>query len=722
MEPIHYKETKINTRYYFLILSFLVGVFLSSCNNNTIPVFDGIETVNTLEERTYLKNDWRIFYGDSPDYALPDYDDSNWDSIDFPQMSFNFDLEKSNFFWLRKSFYVSENIKGEALGYACGKLPDSTEVFFNGSLIGTSGYMPPKPYFPLSQQPNTYLIPDKLVHYDSKNIIAFRIYSERGHGDFKLGFITNNEDRLNVYAYQYFVNIIIPMIMVYFSAIVAAYFLLMFLRNRNERFNLYLCLAIICVALYSSSFFVILPVHRLVAFKIWYIGLLLTLMFFLFYFQSFYSIHSHWKIRLIFSAIFLICCITLLFMDTFGKAIFLVYKIFYMVVFGPLLFYLGFLSIYAIIKGNKYAKVLLAGVCLLILTSGHDMVYTTIGVEAPMWLSNTGFILFILFLFLANANRFVDTKKEVDNLNIELTQQKDAFFRFVPTQFLALLGKQSAVDIGLGDSSKKSMSVLFSDIRKFTTISEEKSPEESFHLLNSYLLRMESPISDNEGFVDKYIGDAIMALFSEGTEVTDLLSQKSSADRAISAAIGMRQQLDEFNRSQQFDHMDVLNMGIGINTGPLMLGTVGGTHRLDTTVIGDSVNLAFRLEKLTQFYKTSIIISEWTYKNLSNPDGMLIREIDLVVVKGKTESCRIYEVFEADPEDIKELKQKTRDIIQIGIQKYKKRKFKDALTYFKEAKSVYPKDIIPLLYIKRCVEYIKTPPPPNWTGIFKVHA
>ena len=100
----------------------------------------------------------------------------------------------------------------------------------------------------------------------------------------------------------------------------------------------------------------------------------------------------------------------------------------------------------------------------------------------------------------------------------------------------------------------------------------------------------------------------------------------------------------------------------------------------------------------------------------------LIREIDLVVVKGKTESCRIYEVFEGDPEEIKELKLRTRDIIHTGIHKYKDRKFKDALTYFKEAKSVYPKDIIPLLYVKRCVEYIKNPPPPNWAGVFKVHA
>jgi adenylate cyclase len=265
------------------------------------------------------------------------------------------------------------------------------------------------------------------------------------------------------------------------------------------------------------------------------------------------------------------------------------------------------------------------------------------------------------------------------------------------------------------------MTVLFSDIRKFTSISEEMTPEESFHLLNQYLLRMESPINANEGFVDKYVGDAIMALFSESPIDISGEKIKSSADRAVNAAIGMRYQLDEFNKSYEKTQNHALNMGIGINTGPLMLGTVGSAHRLDTTVIGDSVNLASRLEKLTQFYKSSIIISEWTFHNLSHPELINVREIDLVIVKGRIEPCTIYEVYEVDQERIKELKNQTKAILSTGIKRYKAKKFKEALTYFKEAKTIFPQDIIPLLYIKRCYAYIKNPPPVNWSGVFKVH-
>ena len=247
---------------------------------------------------------------------------------------------------------------------------------------------------------------------------------------------------------------------------------------------------------------------------------------------------------------------------------------------------------------------------------------------------------------------------------------------------------------------------------------------------------MEGPINKYNGFVDKYIGDAIMALFSENqvNGAQHSLSPncsfnrggikeqgKTSSDRALLAALEMKQQLNEFNVEQKSKHKDVINIGIGINTGSLMLGTIGGTHRLDTTVIGDSVNLASRLENLTRYYKNTIIISEWSYNNLSDPDNILMREIDNVIVKGKTKSCRIFDVFEADTEEIKELKLKTRDLIKTGIQLYKERKFKQALTYFKKAKNIYPDDYIPHLYMTRCVKYIKNPPPEEWAAVFKMH-
>ncbi|MBN2444539.1 MAG: adenylate/guanylate cyclase domain-containing protein [Spirochaetales bacterium] len=680
------------------------------------------ELVETLDSRTYLSHNWKFRVGDNKEFALPDYDDSTWERVDFPASNFPFDITSSNFFWFRKSFYVSMNIRGQALGYAAQKLPDATHLYFNGSLIGTSGSMPPDHYFGTSAIPRTYIIPEGLIRFGDKNVISMRVYTEKDAGDLKLPFITNNKDRLNDYSFQYTINVLIPMILFFLSSLVASYFLLMYLRNKEERFNLYICIAFFLISIYSTGLFIEdFPLGYLMGTKLWYTGLFLAQMFLAFFFQDFYRIHSNRIVKGVLAIITTACCIVLILTPSVNDAYFLINNVLFLALVSPINFYLLILTIYAVKKGNTYAKILLIGISLVVITASYDIIFVNLANEPPMWLTNTGVVLYILSMFLTSAYRFVDTKKEVDKLNIELTQQKNAFFRFVPTQFLSLLGKESAIDITLGDSSARSMSVLFSDIRKFTNLSEEMSPEDSFHLLNKYLLRMESPINANEGFVDKYVGDAIMALFSESPLEINENEPNSSADRAVKAAIGMRSQLDEFNSTHEHNQDEPLNMGIGINTGPLMLGTVGSTTRLDTTVIGDSVNLASRLEKLTQFYKASIIISEWTYQNITQPQSILMREIDLVIVKGRTEPCRIFEVFEVDPDDIKELKLKTRDILDAGMRRFKDQKFKEALTYFKEARGVFPNDIIPLLYIKRCVTYLKNPPPQNWSGVFRVH-
>lgn len=185
----------------------------------------------------------------------------------------------------------------------------------------------------------------------------------------------------------------------------------------------------------------------------------------------------------------------------------------------------------------------------------------------------------------------------------EQIKQANSFERFVPSKFIDLLDKQNVSEVRLGDSKLKNMSVLFTDIRSFTNLSEKMTPEENFKFLNSYLKRMEPIITNQKGFVDKFIGDAIMALFEDKTG-------DSSADRALSAAIGMRRALGEFNGHRKNSGFEPLEIGIGINFGSLVLGTVGSSNRLSTTVIGNTVNLAARLESLTSFYKSGILISD----------------------------------------------------------------------------------------------------------------
>jgi len=211
-----------------------------------------------------------------------------------------------------------------------------------------------------------------------------------------------------------------------------------------------------------------------------------------------------------------------------------------------------------------------------------------------------------------------------------------AYQRFVPRQFLHFLEKLSIIDVELGDQVQLEMSVLFSDIRDFTTLSEKMTPKDNFQFINAYLSRMEPAILENNGFIDKYIGDAIMALFS------------GSADEAVNAGLAMLQQLQLYNQERVESGETPIKIGIGINTGNLMLGTVGGQNRMDTTVISDAVNLASRVESLTKNYGVSLLITQHTYARLLNPSHYVIRPIDTVKVKGKSELVTVYEVLNAN--------------------------------------------------------------------------
>jgi len=207
-----------------------------------------------------------------------------------------------------------------------------------------------------------------------------------------------------------------------------------------------------------------------------------------------------------------------------------------------------------------------------------------------------------------------------------------AYERFVPHQFLYFLEKASIIDVELGDQVQLEMSVLFSDIRDFTTLSEKMTPKDNFQFINAYLSRMESAILENHGFIDKYIGDAIMALFS------------GSADDAVNAGLAMLQQLEIYNQERVTAGEIPIKIGIGINTGNLMLGTVGGRNRMDTTVISDAVNLASRVESLTKNYGVPLLITQHTYTRLLNPHRYVISLIDTVKVKGKSELVKVYAV------------------------------------------------------------------------------
>jgi len=290
-----------------------------------------------------------------------------------------------------------------------------------------------------------------------------------------------------------------------------------------------------------------------------------------------------------------------------------------------------------------------------------------------------------------NVELEVLNQKLADIQKAKLYQLNKAYERFVPHQFLSLLGKKSILEVQLGDQVEKEMTILFSDIRGFATISEDMTPQENFDFINAYLGQMEPIINEYGGFIDKYIGDAIMALFP-------------LADDAVQSSIAMLKRLREYNQLLQMAGFHPIKIGIGLHTGPLMLGTVGGQNRMDGTVIADAVNLASRVENLTKIYNTPLLMTMQTYRHLLRSSHYKIRVIDTVKIKGKSKEVTVYEVFDADTPATIELKLETLKVFKQGLDFYHCDDFKDACSSFEEVLRINEHDEVARIYLKRCQE------------------
>ena len=359
-------------------------------------------------------------------------------------------------------------------------------------------------------------------------------------------------------------------------------------------------------------------------------------------------------------------------------------------------------------KGSKYAKYLCISFALPFLSAPiSGIAYLFYDFNWITWLiinSAVGILflgMFITFGF-AVAQQLNDMKLLALQQQVKLTE---AYQRFVPSELLKNLGKNSILDVSLGDQVNVKMSILFSDIRSFTSISEKMTPRENFSFLNSYLNQMSPIIRENKGYIDKFMGDGVMALF------------KNSANDAVKAAIEMQKYLIQYNASSFKNKTHKINIGIGINTGEMMLGTLGETNRMEGSVISDAVNLASRLEGLTKNYKAGIIISEETYKNI-NKDLFAIRFIDLVAVKGKNKAIKIFEVFDADLEKLKQLKIETLNDFKKAIKGYFEHNFENSLKLFSTINKINPDDKVTEIFINRCKKIIKEGWNPDlWDGV-----
>jgi hemerythrin len=271
-----------------------------------------------------------------------------------------------------------------------------------------------------------------------------------------------------------------------------------------------------------------------------------------------------------------------------------------------------------------------------------------------------------------------------------LSDTEMAYGRFVPRKFLHLLGVNDIRKVQLGHQVERTMTIVFSDIRDFTSLSESMSPQENFNFLNSYLMQMEPVITAHGGIIDKYIGDGIMALFPD------------SPDAALRGALAMINKLDEYNAGRALAGYRPIKIGIGINTGIVILGTVGGFGRMDGTVIGDAVNLASRLERLTKEYMVPLLISEYTLYSLENAATYSIRFLDRTRVRGKHDDQSVYEVFDADPPTLRIAKRETLKQFERALACYHLDDIPQARRQLNEVLAAAPLDAATAAYLVRC--------------------
>ncbi len=342
-----------------------------------------------------------------------------------------------------------------------------------------------------------------------------------------------------------------------------------------------------------------------------------------------------------------------------------------------------------------------AGIALSVALIGAFIAANTaLFVRYNVWLNMIYPVLTMMTIYLGiTVYRYVTEEREKKKI-------RGAFQYYLTASVInEILKDPSKLKLG-GD--KKHLSVMFSDIRGFTGISEKLTPEELVRLLNEYLTAMTDVVFKYDGLLDKYIGDAIMAVFGAP------LDQPDHALRACRTALEMMSELKRLREKWAAEGRPDVNIGVGVNTGDMVVGNMGSEMRFDYTVMGDSVNLASRLEGTNKEYRTNIIISEFTYESIRNE--LFCRELDAVRVKGKKLPVRIYELL-GEKKDAAEW-QECVGRFETGLAKYREGLWDEAIAAFRNVLEVRPEDYPARLYIERCEALKKNPPEGAWDGVF----
>ena len=318
--------------------------------------------------------------------------------------------------------------------------------------------------------------------------------------------------------------------------------------------------------------------------------------------------------------------------------------------------------------------------------------------------------------FSAGANDYLTKPFAKDELLSRIRTQLNLRFinqatrKFVPAEFLKVLGKDTITEIKLGEYDEQLVTVLFTDIRSYTSLAESMSPEDNFRFVNAYNKRMGPIIQAHEGFVNQYYGDGIMAIFS------------NKPIGSVRAAIDMQLKIQEYNIYRQNNGNIPIRVGMGMHTGPLIMGIIGYGERLSPATISDTVNTASRVESLTKHFGANILLSEKSYDALDDREGLHFRLMGRVQMKGKHKALKIYECFDGDYPEMRELKLKTHQVFEDAISKYYDREFAEAKAAFEYILSENPDDAPVKRLLSKATELLTKGVPDDWDGVESMYS
>ncbi|MEO5649472.1 MAG: adenylate/guanylate cyclase domain-containing protein [Ginsengibacter sp.] len=298
--------------------------------------------------------------------------------------------------------------------------------------------------------------------------------------------------------------------------------------------------------------------------------------------------------------------------------------------------------------------------------------------------------------------------REAEEREAAMRRIFDATGKFVPYQFLKSLGHELITEVKLGDQVEKIVTVLFTDIRNYTSLSEQMTPEETFGFICLFNARMGPVIKKNNGFINQYLGDSIMAIFPV-----------NAAD-ALRAAIDIQKEVQDFNKIRMEKNKPIIQIGVGMHTGPLIMGITGDFDRMDACTISDTVNTASRVESLTKHFKASILLSEASLQQIEKKDEFLLRNLGLVQLKGKNHSLNVHECFSCNTGKELQNKTATLSVFNEGISYYLKNSFAKAKESFKKVIDKNPEDATALFFFNYTEQMMDAVKPETKGGVVEM--